>query len=325
LGGVYSITHREGHNANFYKPFIRKYIGNIFEEIFSPFFGSVPKNFAITHLYLHHALQARSADSFYQYDVDRSSLSDFMILLHRIGMHCSGISAWNQMRIHGLVKQANKFSIGLFQYYILYPLLILALTRSWTFLFFMYFQPFVGMTFFLCFMNVAFHAMVDYDEEGNPIECVFSTELTDGNDDYFGEDSHLSHHVAGNVYYRDIPQQRNKQNDWGKYHACVFRGLSVAEAAGYMLFKQWDILADHFVQYNDKPAPNKLPEEELIRLGSENLSAGVKQSVWVGQGLLTKRELAAMIQSRVQRREPKWLRCELLNNDSAATSYETPI
>lgn len=326
LGGVYSITHREGHSRNFYKPWIQKYIGNIFEEHLSPFFGSVPLNFSLTHNYLHHALQARSADSFYQYDVDRSSLMDFPILLHRIFMHCTGLTAYNQMRIHGLHKQADAFRIGLLKYYFVYPAVMLAITRSWRFLFYMYFQPLVGMAFFLCFMNVAFHAMVDYDTDGNPLEVVFSTELTEGDDDYFGEDSHLSHHIQGHVYWRDLPDQRVKLlEEFKTNHATVFRGLSVAEAAGLMLIKKWDVLADHFVQYNTEPAPNKLPEEELIRLSKEDLSSGVQQSCWVGTGLLTKREVAAMLESRCKRREPKWNRASLLVNESASTSFETPI
>jgi len=60
LGGVYSLAHREGHNPSFYQPWIQKWIGNPFENIFGPFFGSVPWNFTTTHIYLHHALQARS-------------------------------------------------------------------------------------------------------------------------------------------------------------------------------------------------------------------------------------------------------------------------
>ena len=146
--------------------------------------------------------------------------------------------------------------------------------------------------------------------------------MIEGDDDYWGEDSHAMHHLAGSVYYTDLPDHRKQYHEtYAKYHAAIFRGLSVAEVAGLMLANQWDKLAEHFVQYNDAPAPNKLPEEELLRRGSENLSAGVQQSVWVGQGLLTQKEVACMLKSRAQRREPKWTRAELLYCDSAKTSW----
>jgi len=231
-----------------------------------------------------------------------------MILLHRIGMHCSGISAWIMLRVRGHYKQANILTKGLLQYYILYPGILFFLTRSWSFIFYMYFQPFVGMTFFLCFMNVAFHAFVEYEND-KPVECVYHTDMIGGDDDYFGENSHMSHHIATHVYWRDLDEARKSlYSDFAKYHGAIFKDLSIVEVAGMLLFKDFKTLAKHFVQFNDAPAPNKLPTEELIRRGREDLSATTKTSVWVGQGRLTLEEVEVMLETRAKRREPKWLR-----------------
>lgn len=309
LGGVYSIAHREGHNPSFYKPWIQKWVGNFFENILGPFYGSVPHNFTTTHIYLHHYLQAGSGDSFYQYDMDRTSWRDFMIFLHRIAMHSTGISALIILRSRNLTKQANQLFWGICQYFIVYPAVLLLITRSWSFLFYMYVQPFVGMTFFLSFMNFAFHAFVDYDEKGEPIDCVYATALTEGDDDYFGENDHMAHHYSTHVYWRDLDEHRPTHiEDFKKYHGAVFKDISIVECAAMLLFKDYKGLARQFVQYNTEPAPNKLPHEELMRRGREDLSNTTQSSVWIGQGRLTDEELACMIEARAKRREPKWLR-----------------
>jgi hypothetical protein len=306
LGGAYALAHREGHNPNFYQPWIANNIGNVFENIIGPFFGSVPYNFSTSHIYLHHFLQAGSQDSFYQFDMDRSSWKDFMVFLHRITLHCLGVASVQIMYRRGLTEQWKKLARGCFTYMVVYPAGLLLVTNfSWSFIFYIYIQPFVGMTFFLAFMNFAFHAFVDYDEDGKTIGCVNSTCIIDGNDEYFGEDDHMAHHYATHVYWRDLPEYRKtKVEEFKKYNAMIFHTVSIAELAALILFKQWDRLADLYVQYNDEPAPNKPSEEFLCREGAVDLSGTTKASVWMNTGRLTRKEIIAMIKSRSIRREP---------------------
>lgn len=306
LGGAYSLAHREGHNPNFYKPAIANSVGNLFENLLGPFFGNVPYNFSTSHIYLHHFLQAGSQDSFYQFDMDRTSWKDFMVFLHRITLHCLGISSVLIMYRRGLGEQWKKLARGMVSYLIVYPLAIYLLTGSWSFVFFMYVQPFIGMTFFLSFMNFAFHAFVDYDDEGKPIGCVNSTCIVDGNDDYFGEDDHMAHHYATHVYWRDLPEYRKtKVEEFKKYNAMVFHTVSIVELAILILFKQWERLADFYVQFNDEPAKEgRLSEEELIKQGSVDLTGTTTPSVWVNTGKLSRAEVIAMLKSRAIRREP---------------------
>lgn len=183
-------------------------------------------------------------------------------------------------------------------------------------------------------MNYAFHAFIDFDENGKHIECVNSTAIIEGDDDYFGEDDHMAHHYATHVYWRDLPKYREGQVEaFKKHNASVFRGLSIVELAAFLLFKDWKSLAKHYVQFNDgsqsfdggvsvkstyadgtknvamgSKQGGKRTEAEskrLIEQGMEDLTETFRMSVWNYTGKLTEDEIIAMLKSRAMRREPK--------------------
>lgn len=332
MGGAYTFAHKEGHNPALYKPWIANSVGNIFENWIGSFFGNVPYNFTTSHIYVHHRLNAGTGDTFYQWDLDRTSWVDFMIFLHRITLHTTGLSSLYFFIQRKIWPQALKLTWGIIVYWGVIPLALWSLTKSWSFLFFIYLQPQICMTFFLAFMNFAFHAFIDFDEDGHNIWCVNSTTIIEGDDDYFGEDDHMAHHFATHVYWRDLTKHRDtKLEDFKKYHAAVFRGLSIVELAAFILFKDYKSLAKHYVQYNDGSQSlsqfdknaiardgsvnlgkgslhngkrNQAESEALIKAGSENLSETWTMSKWNYTGRLTEDEIIAMLKSRAQRREP---------------------
>jgi len=121
------------------------------------------------------------------------------------------------------------------------------------------------MTYFLALLNYGFHGFIEFDENGVNIPCINSTTIIDGDDDYFGEDDHMAHHYYPGVYYKDLAEhQKSKEAEFAKYKASVFRGLSILELSLFILFSQWDLLADHYVDYS-----GKLSREEIKHMLKE--------------------------------------------------------
>jgi hypothetical protein len=161
------------------------------------------------------------------------------------------------------------------------------------------------MTFFLAFLNYSFHAFIDYDTDGKLMWCVDAMAIVQGEDDYFGEDDHMTHHYATHVYWRDLDVHRQKKlADCRKYHATIFDKISIVEVSAFLLFKDFDRLAGHFVDYND----HELSPAELEAVRKANAEACAAQpesrkTQWMNMGKLPRPLVAQMLKERAQRVE----------------------
>ena len=54
MGAAYSFAHKEGHNPMIYQRWIRRSVGNVFENWIGCLFGNIPYNFTTSHMHLHH-------------------------------------------------------------------------------------------------------------------------------------------------------------------------------------------------------------------------------------------------------------------------------
>jgi len=261
MGAAYAMAHKEGHNRMLYKPWIRNSVGNLFENWIGIFYGNVPYNFSTSHIAIHHRLNGGKGDTFYQWDLDRSSWSDFMLFLHRVFGHTCGFSSMIFFRHHKMHKKASLLNRGCIVYWIVVPAILYAITRSFSFIYFIHLQPFFCMTYFLAFLNFAFHGFIEMDEKGESIWCVNSLCIVDGDDDYFGEDDHMLHHYATSVFYQDLKGHREtKMAEIQKYHASIFRSLSIVEIAAFILFKDWKTLSNHFVDFSGKLSKDEIAQ-----------------------------------------------------------------
>jgi hypothetical protein len=81
----------------------------------------------------------------------------------------------------------------------------------------------------------------------------------------------MAHHYNTGVYYRELPEhQAKKVEEFKKYKASVFKGLSIVELSIFILLGLWDEMAKHYVDYT---------------------------------GTMTKDEIKAMLKARAQRKE----------------------
>jgi len=272
MGAAYALAHREGHNPRLYKKSITAIFGNFFENILGPFFGNIPWTFTTSHVKIHHAVNGGFGDTFYLWDFDRSNLSEFMLYIHRIFLHMIGYSSIRYFRANGRVDKADLLSNGVMTYAAL-GVGILALTRSFAFLWWIYIEPLLCMTYFLALLNIGFHGMLEFDDEGNHIAVVDSSTIIDGEDDVFGEDDHMTHHYNTGVYFKDLKEHQNsKIEDFKKHRATVFRTISIVELSIFTLLGLWDKLAEYYVDYTGKMTHKEIAEMLKVRAKRQETS-----------------------------------------------------
>ena len=214
------------------------------------FFGNIPHNFSTSHVFIHHRLDGGPGDTFYEWDLDRTRIDEFMLYVARISKHMLGYSSLKVFSFNNQTSKYDKLFGGVLTYWLMAGA-ILAVTRSASFLFWIYIQPLMCMTYFLALLNYGFHGFLEFDEDGKSIPCVDSTTIIDGDDDYFGEDDHMAHHYNPNVFYTDLQAlQASKVAEFKKYRASVFRGVNIVELSIYLLLSLWGELADHYVDYS---------------------------------------------------------------------------
>mmetsp|Transcript_3441 Transcript_3441/g.11450 ORF Transcript_3441/g.11450 Transcript_3441/m.11450 type:complete len:429 (+) Transcript_3441:101-1387(+) len=251
MGTAYTMAHKEGHNVMLYQRWFRRFVGNWFENKLGVFYGNVPYNFQTSHVHIHHKLDGGVGDTFYQWDLDRSSLSDFMLYVYRIMLHMCGYSSLRYFAATQRKGMYDKLRAGCVHYWVYVPAALLLVTKSASFVFFVFLQPLVCMTTFLALLNFGFHGFVEFDEDGNSIPAVNSTCIIEGDDDSWGEDDHNTHHYSTTVYHRDLPaHHKTKIADFAKHKGSVFRGLSILELSIFLLAGDFDRLASHFVDYS---------------------------------------------------------------------------
>lgn len=247
MGGVYALAHREGHMQDcLYQKNVRF---NYFENIIGCFYGIVPHSFATSHVTIHHSLAGGPGDTFYLWDLDRSSLSDFAIYVARIFRHMICWSSLRYYRANGHSRQHAKLSRGVLVYACV-AVAVLGLTQSPLFLFWFVLQPLFCMTVFLAVLNVGFHGFYE-EAEGKAVQSVVSSTILEGDDDYWGEDDHMAHHAYPVLHHEEIPALHiARVLEFSKTRASVFRNLSSLELGLFILLRLWERLADHYVDYS---------------------------------------------------------------------------
>eukprot|EP00939_MAST-03C_sp_MAST-3C-sp1_P002392 g2392.t1 len=265
MGAAYSIAHKEGH-FEIYRPWIKKTVGNLFENVFGIFYGSVPNNFTTTHISIHHRLDGGRGDTLYNWDISRSSVPSFMLYLTRGLMHTTGFGGLRQFSLSPRKRDAKfclrKLATGCLVFWVVCPLVVVPVFGL-SFYFWIVLQPLLCMTFFLSIINHGFHGFIEKDAKtGRMIDCVASTTMVGSLDDYFGEDDHMAHHHFVGVHYRDLPAHQYSQREiWMRHNASVFQGLDVFTFSVCVLMKAWPVLASRYLDFT-----NKMSAEEIERM-----------------------------------------------------------
>jgi len=194
------------------------------------------------------------------------------LYVSRIFMHMIGYSSSAYFTSLGQKSRSDVIVQGMVKYTAAGVAMLVA-TKSVLFVFWIFIQPLICMTFFLALINFGFHGFIEYDENGQSIHCVNSSTIIEGDDDYFGEDDHMAHHYNSNVGYKDLPAlQASKIEEFKANKASVFRKLSILELSIFVLFGLWDKLADHYVDYSGKMTREEIKEMLKVRAQRKEMS-----------------------------------------------------
>lgn len=82
------------------------------------FFGNIPHNFTTSHVFIHHRLDGGPGDTFYDWDVDRTNLSEFMLYIARISKHMVGYSSLKVFAFHNQTNKYDKLYSGVVTYWL---------------------------------------------------------------------------------------------------------------------------------------------------------------------------------------------------------------
>ena len=255
MGAAYTLAHKEGHNPLIYQRWWRKWIGNVFENWLGVLYGNVPYNFQTSHNHIHHALDAGKGDSFYCWDLDRSSLSDFVLYTERALRHMVGTSSLRYFKLRGMGREYALLRRGMVMFWVVTPLLLGLITRSPWFLFVAWLQPLLAMTTFLALINWGFHSFIEFDEKGRISPLISALTIVDGEDDTFGEDDHISHHLVPQKWHTQVRSWREDTHmeDIKKVRGSVFQKVSIPELAALITLGKFERIAQkHFVDYSGK-------------------------------------------------------------------------
>jgi hypothetical protein len=276
----------------------------VFENWLGLFFGNLPHNFSGSHVFIHHKLDGGIGDTFYQWDLDRSSVHDFMLYVNRIFLHMIGYSSIKFFDMHDQKKKSDMIKNGVNRYLIAAAFILIS-TRSLSFVFWIFLQPLFCMTYFLALINFGFHGFIEFDSEGKSIPCVNSTTIILGDDDYFGEDDHMAHHYNINVYFKDLAAHQQSQLDvFKKYKASVFQKLSILELSIFVLFGLWDKLAEHYVDYSGDMSKQEIAQMLKVRAQRKETTYDVYEAYLANPTLEARKALAAATGSKVFHIDP---------------------
>ncbi len=259
MGAAYTFAHREGHAAGgcLYRHWIRKYIGNFFENWIGSFYGNVPYNFSTAHVLLHHRLNGGKGDPIYMWDVDRTKFGDVMLYQWRIFIYMTGWGGLHEFGKQRYIPVMDKAYRQLRKGMIIYWLILPSTIGIWLwatgsnpasiglFLFFVYFQSLFAMSFFMVVINIGFHGFIECDADGKFIPCICSSTIIGGDDDSFGENDHMAHHNFGYVSHDRLSAHQATQHSlWARHQASVFQGLSTIEFGMNIYFGRFKKLAE---------------------------------------------------------------------------------
>ncbi|EDQ84463.1 uncharacterized protein MONBRDRAFT_39277 [Monosiga brevicollis MX1] len=128
--------------------------------------------------------------------------------------------------------------------------MIASLFFDWKFGLFYVVYPFIESVIFFALISYLWHAWMDPNDPSNAY--VNSVTILNGKDNIWNEDYHVVHHVS-TCHWTEYPAhyERNKAN-YAASKATIFRDCEEGELLHWLLSKQWDVLAEHFVDLEDK-------------------------------------------------------------------------
>ena len=257
------------HNTSHRKFFKREYdiLNYYIPWVLGPFIGQSPQTYFSHHIGMHHVENNLHDDKSTTMPYQRDSFWDF--LRYSVSFLFLGIielaQYFRSKRLSKLYKMVVRGETA-------YIILIIALALiNWQATVYVIITPMLIVRFSMMAGNWGQHAFIDSKSPDNnyrnSITCINSAY----NRKCFNDGYHIGHHLRPSMHWTDMPSEFvENQNKYADEKAIVFEGLDFHMVWACLMFKRYDILANRFVnidnRYNSRKEVIDLLKERTKRI-----------------------------------------------------------
>jgi uncharacterized protein YeeX (DUF496 family) len=210
--------------------------------------GNLPKDLSSTMKY-----QRDSVVDFAKYWLDFFFLSMFKLGRYQLGRKRTNLAVW--------------MFIGEWSWYLG---VAIGCYFNWQATLTIFIAPFLVCRFVMMAGNWGQHAFVCPDDPGSSYKSSITCINHRYNERCFNDGYHISHHLKANRHWTEHPQELlDNVENYIKHDALVFRDIDFIGVWFLLMRKDYEKLADHFVDMRDTP----MPREQLIALMKKRTQA----------------------------------------------------
>ncbi|MCS6858282.1 MAG: fatty acid desaturase [Sandaracinaceae bacterium] len=237
---------REYSFLNFYIPWV-----------LGPFAGETPETYYIHHITMHHAegnlprdlsstmkYQRDSAIDFAKYWLDFFFLSMYKLGRYQLSKGRTRLFVW--------------MMVGEWSFYLL---VAFGIWYNWRATVVVFVVPFLVARFVMMAGNWAQHAFVCPNDPGSSYKSSITCINHRYNRRCFNDGYHISHHVKATRHWTEHPRELIENlEEYRRNEAIIFQGIDFLGVWWLLMTKNYEKLAQHFVELNDPPRS----KEEII-------------------------------------------------------------
>ena len=242
LGPFILMLHNTSHRKFFKKEY--GFMNNYISWVMGHFYGETPETYFGHHIVMHHVENNLSADLSCTMNYQRDSIKDFLtyfFLFFFLGMADLGYYFKRKERWAFL----RKILFGEVGFFVMCVLLWRVNAAATTTVFII---PFIVARFGMMAGNWAQHAFIDATDPANSFKNSITCINCNYNKICFNDGYHIGHHVRPNMHWTDMPLEFQKNIEKYKSNgAVVFEGIDFFQIWFFLVTKQYNTLAKHFV------------------------------------------------------------------------------
>jgi len=261
---IHVLVHKEGHDHKGLFKSVFSFLNKWYIQwVLGPFYGQVPYSYRAGHNKIHHRYDNGPEDIHTNIDLDRTKLFSFIQYIPRFFLYWTGLSPivsfWYRKEWKFLKWQAS----GTLFYFLI-------VVMSWVFLDWKFavaynLYPLYESTIFFSGISYMWHCFVEPTDPDN--QYINSVTILNGRDNIYNEDFHVAHHTEPTLHWSDYEgHYYTNIHYFKKYQATIFQDTEEGEMLYWMLAGKWDIMAEHFVDLNDKLTTEEKKQLILMRL-----------------------------------------------------------